>query len=102
MKEQFKKMNEGRSLGLPGAVLAVVVGTELFHAVNSIKLNLIMPTIANFLHENTVRSWQFGWHSICLRYGNVIWDMLSVVVYLSLTYTLWRWVVKPLLKRRGL
>ena len=99
MKKHNQEVGNGLSLGLPGAILAVVAGTELFHAVNSIKLNLIMPTIANLLHENTVRSWQFGWHSVCLRYGNVLWDMLSVVVYLSLTYVLWRWAVKPLMQK---
>lgn len=87
---------------LPRTVLAVVVGTEAFHAVNSIKLNLIMPTLANILHEDTVRSWQYGWHSVCIRYGNVLWDLLSVLIYITLVYVLWRYIIKPVLVARNI
>ena len=78
--------------------LCVVVGTELFHFVNSLKLNLIMPTLSNVLKESTVRSWSIGNGTVCIRYGNFMWDTLSVAVFLSLIYVLWRFVFKRLLK----
>jgi large-conductance mechanosensitive channel len=99
MKNLFnKKSSQTESLSLPKLVLGVVLGTEAFHAVNSIKLNLILPTLSNFFHESTVRSWQFGWHSVCLRYGNVLWDMASVAVYVTVVYVLWRFVAKRYFK----
>ena len=79
-------------------VLFVVIGTELFHLVNSIKLNLFMPTIANVLSESTVRSWQLSNGTICIRYGNFIWDVLSVTVFFAITYLLWKFVVKRFIK----
>jgi large-conductance mechanosensitive channel len=100
MKNLFSKKSEKvQGMSILRLVLAVVLGTEAFHAVNSIKLNLIMPTLSNLLHENTIRSWQFGWHSVCIRYGNVLWDMLSVAVYVGIVYVLWRFVVKRYFKK---
>ena len=77
-------------------ILYVVLGTELFHFVNSLKLNLVMPTIANVLNESKVRSWRFSNGTICLHYGNFLWDSLSVVVFMSIIYVLWRFVVRKL------
>jgi large-conductance mechanosensitive channel len=75
-------------------VLCVVVGTELFHFVNSLKLNLIMPTVSNLLNESTVRSWSIGNGTICIRYGNFVWDTLSVVVFMTLVYAIWKLIVR--------
>jgi large-conductance mechanosensitive channel len=79
-------------------VLAVIVGTELFNIINSLKLNMIMPTISNALNEGTVRGWSVGKDPFCFRYGNFLWDSLSVVVFLALLYVLWRFVVKRFVK----
>ena len=79
-------------------VLFVVIGTELFHFINSIKLNLFMPTISNILHESTVRSWQVSNGTICIRYGNFLWDFLSVTVFMAIVFVLWRFIVKRLIK----
>jgi large-conductance mechanosensitive channel len=84
--------------GVIGLVFVVAVGTELFHAINSLKLNLIMPTVANVFKESTVRSWQISNGTICVRVGNFVWDMLSVVVFVSLAWLLWRFVVRRFVK----
>ncbi len=75
-------------------VLCVVVGTEMFHFVNSFKLNLIMPTVSNLLKESTVRSWSIRNGTLCIHYGNFLWDTLSVVVFMCLVYVVWKFVVK--------
>lgn len=80
-------------------VLCVVIGTELFHFVNSFKLNLIMPTLSNLLKESTVRSWSVGNGTLCIRYGNFIWDTLSVAVFMTLVYVLWRFVAKRIISK---
>lgn len=79
-------------------VFFVVIGTEIFHLVNSIKLNLFMPTISNVLNESTVRSWQFSNGTICIRYGNFLWDVLSVAVFMTIVYVIWKFVVKRSVK----
>jgi large-conductance mechanosensitive channel len=97
MKNLFSK-KASTNLSIPKAVVVVILGTEAFHAVNSIKLNLIMPTLSNILSESTVRSWTIGKGSLCIRYGNVLWDFLSVGVYILIVYVLWRFVAKRYLK----
>ena len=101
MNNRIKSLKlSGDSLSLVKVVVAVIVGTELFHAVNSIKLNLIMPTLSNALNETKIKSWSIGGgHPLCFRYGNVIWDMLSVVIFLSLVYGLVRLGMKLLNKK---
>lgn len=79
-------------------VLIVVIGTELFNFINSIKLNLIMPTMSNVLNEATVRSWQVSNGTICIRYGNFLWDFLSVAVFMTVIYILWRFVINRHIK----
>ena len=86
------------SFGAAHLILFVVIGTEMFHLVNSIKLNLFMPTIANVLNESTIRSWQLSNGTVCIRYGNFLWDVLSVAIFMAIVYVLWRLVVRRFVK----
>ena len=93
LKETLRSIK--KDSGTVKLILGVVIGTEIFHALNSVKLNMIMPTISNILNEEKVRSWSFGGNQpFCFRYGNLLWDMLSVAVFLLVVYGIWKGVCK--------
>ncbi len=89
----------GSDINAASTILFVVLGTELFHFVNSIKLNLIMPTIANVLNESRVRSWRISNGNICIHYGKFLWDTLSVIVFMALCLAIWKLLNKYFAKK---
>ena len=89
----------GSNNNAASTILFVVLGTELFHFVNSIKLNLLMPTIANLLNESKVKSWRISNGTICIHYGKFLWDTLSVIVFMALSYVLWKLLNKYFVKK---
>jgi len=87
------------SLGV-GVLFAIAIGAELFNVINSLRLNLFMPTLSRVLHEDTVRSWVISSGDICIRYGNVLWDALCTVVFLLVAYGLWR-LIDVIVRRKA-
>jgi large-conductance mechanosensitive channel len=85
-------------------IVIVVTGTELFHVINSLKLNLIMPTLSRLLNESAIRQWSIGSDPFCFRYGNVLWDVVSAVVFflvLAGLYCLFRFMYSKVKVRSG-